>query len=82
MREGRTVNAAPENSPQATAQNAPARRQAVANAGGTAGAVAAVPQPERGRDEDEAEQQLELDKPDVGGNASAAPPGGRIHWLS
>ena len=80
MREGRTVNAAPENSPQATAPNAPARRQAVAIAGGTAGAVAAVPQPERGSDE--AEYHLGwLDHPEVGGIAPAAPPSRRMRWL-
>jgi hypothetical protein len=83
------VSAAPENSLQATAASAPVSHQAGVTAGGTAAVVAAVPQPER--ESDEAEQQLErtgelqhhldLDKPQAGGNASAAPPSGRIHWL-
>ncbi len=78
--EGRTVSAAPENSLQGTAASAPASRQAGVTAGGTAGADAAVPQPERGSDE--AEHHLgRLDHPEAGGNASAAPPSGRIHWL-
>ena len=73
------MSAEPENSLQATAAGAPASRQAGATAGGTAGAVAAVPQLERGSDE--LEHHLDLDKSQAGGNASAGPPSGRIHWL-
>jgi hypothetical protein len=78
MREGRTVNAEPQNSSEATAANSPARRQA---AGVTpAGAVAAVPHPERGSDE--AEHHLGgVDHLEVGGTASAAPPNRRLRWL-
>ncbi len=75
------MSAAPENSLQATAASAPVSHQAGVTAGGTAAVVAAVPQPERGRD-DEAEHDLgELDHPEAGGNAWAAPPSGRIHWM-
>ncbi len=80
MREIRTVSAAPESSFQATAASTPASRQAGVTAGGTAGAVAAVPQSERGSDE-ESHNLGWLDQPEAGGNASAAPPSGRIHWL-
>ena len=80
MGEGRTVNAAPKPSLQVTAANPPAEGQAGDTAGGTAGAVAAVPQPERGSDE--AEYHLGwLDHPEVGGIAPAAPPSRRMRWL-
>jgi hypothetical protein len=77
------VSAAPENSLQATAASTPASRQTGVSTGGTAEAAAAVPQSERGSDERTGELQhnLDLDKPQAGGNASAAPPSGRIHWL-
>jgi hypothetical protein len=81
MREGRNVNLEPQNSSQATAANAPARPQdAGGTPGGTAGAVAAVLQPERGSDE--AEHHLGgLDHLELGGAASAAPPSRRLRWL-
>ena len=83
------MSAAPENGLQSTAASASMSRQAGVTAGGTVGADAAVPQPERGSDEAEQQlertgelhHQLELDKSEVGGNASAGPPSGRIHWL-
>ena len=80
MGEGRTVRAAPKPSLQVAAANPPAEARAGVTAGGTAGADAAVPQPERGSDE--AEHQLgQLDHPEVGGTAPAAPPGRRMRWL-
>ena len=74
------MSAAPENSLQATAASAPVSHQAGVTAGGTAAVVAAVPQPERGSDE-EGHHLGWLDQSEAGGNASAAPPSGRIHWL-
>ena len=80
MGKGRIVNAAPKPSLQVTAANTPAEVRAGVTAGGAAGAVAAVPQPERGSDE--AEHHLgQLDHPEVGGTAPAAPPGRRMRWL-
>jgi hypothetical protein len=78
MGQGRTVSAAPKPSLQVTAANPPADDQAGVTAGGAAGAVAAVPQLERGSDE--AEHDLgQLDHPRLGG--LAAPPGRRMRWL-
>ena len=81
MREGRTVSAAPEMSPQVTAANTPAGRQTGVIAVGAAGAVAAVRQPERGSHEEE-HHLGELGHRKVGGNALAAPPKWRIRWLA
>jgi hypothetical protein len=74
------VSAAPETYSQGTAASVPVSRQAGGTAGGTAVAVAAVPQPERGSDEPQ-QRMVELDHVEVGGSAAAAPPGRRLHWL-
>jgi hypothetical protein len=74
------VSAAPETIFQGTAAIAPAGGQAGGTADGTVVAVAAVPQPERGRDE--AQHHLgQLDQSKLGGDVSAWPPSRRIHWL-
>src|SRR5947208_4927370 len=77
----RSVNTAPKNTFQAAAATAPAPRQAGVTADGTANVVRAVPESERGSDEAEHQLGRLADHPEVGGNASAAPPRPRIHWL-
>jgi hypothetical protein len=75
-----TMNAAPTKGVQATAATVPVTVRTGATAGGTADAVTAVPQPERGSDE--IEHHLgRLDRPELGGTASATPPSRRIRWL-
>ena len=76
------MSAAPEMSPQVTAANTPAGRQTGVIAVGAAGAVAAVPQPERRNHEEEHHLgQLDHRHREAGGNAVAAPPGWQIRWL-
>jgi hypothetical protein len=58
---------------------APDSHQIGATAEGTAEAVAAVPQPERGSDE-VGRNLGRLDHPEVGGSAAAVPPV-RLQWL-
>ena len=75
-----TMNAVPKQGIQTTAATVPVTVRTGATAGGTADAVTAVPQPERGSDETEHELGR-LDRPDLGGTASATPPSRRIRWL-
>src|SRR2546421_9911874 len=76
------VNASSRRSPHSSAASAPGGLQTggALNTGGTAGAVTAVPLPDRRKHE--GEQQLELKQGDQGRGASAPSPLSAMRWLA
>jgi len=73
------VNAAPRTSLRVAAATTPGSRQTGVTAEGTADAVSAVLQPERGSDE--VRRHLGwLNQPGMGGTATVPPV--RLHWLA
>jgi hypothetical protein len=74
------VSAAPQTHLGVAAATAPGSRQTGVTAEGTAAAVSAVLEPERGSDEEEHDLER-VDQPGMGGTAAAMPPV-RLHWLA